>query len=402
MSDSSSSDDEPLMESPCESDGDSDDDKDVFRYDRRRFIKAAPTAPTQDKLATPARAQRRRLKPSTDDQMSILEKRQEKKQKTLRARIDQTSTLNDDSDESIDDSNYPNVNADADTSIEILDVPDEISVLAATRESKKVIDLADSSDDDENVATIRSNIPTSDPLLQRSRLARLQLRQAQLYHAEDVDVDTTELEAVLPFTVSKASRTQELDKQAVENIGENMQIACIIKREINGKGQNIIKRQFLIKQNEPVQKLVSKILEADSLPASSRVKVVFHGVILEKHRTPASYNMVDEDQVDVEIAANIVPRLNSSRTKSDYGPSLNLKLRRRVGKNVQEIEMRIGSRQPLQQIIDLYREQQNLENQNVSLHFDGEKLDLSKTPLAYDMESGELVDVNCKGRGDGN
>mmetsp|Transcript_3067 Transcript_3067/g.7207 ORF Transcript_3067/g.7207 Transcript_3067/m.7207 type:complete len:400 (+) Transcript_3067:51-1250(+) len=395
MSDSSSSDDEPLMNSPFESDGDSDDDEDVFRYDRRRFIKTAPIKSTQENLATPARAQRKRLKPSTDDQMSILEKRQEKKQKNLRARIDQTSMMNDDSDESVDGSNYPHPNssADADSPIEILDDPGQSAVAATLKQSKKVIDLADSSEDDENVATTRSNIQTSDPLLQRSRLARQQLKQAQLYHAEDVDVDTRELEAVVPLSVVKASREQELDKRTVENLGETLQLECNIKREINGKSQEIIKGQYAIKQNELVQKLVIKILQANSLPASSRVKVAFGGMILEKHRTPASYGMMNEDQVDVEIAANIVPKLNANRAKNEYGPNINLKLRRRVGKNVQEIEMRIGSREPLQHIVDSYRKQQNLEKYSVTLHFDGERIDLSKTPLAYDMEAGELVDL---------
>lgn len=397
MSDSSSDDDEPLMKSPCESENDSDDDDNVFRYDRRSFIKLN-TAP--DNVATPARAHRKRLKPSTDDQMSLLQKKQEKKQKCLLERIDGTNALNDDSDESIDSwkkKTHRGSETDVEDSIEILDDPGVISATVAAKQSKKTIDLEESSDEDDNIAAVRSRLQKSDPLLERSRMARRQLTLAQQYHAEDVNVDTLELEAIVPPLVVKPKVGKNKDMGTAEDLGETLQLACKILQEINGRTRGIIERQYSMKQNESIQKLVNKILLANSLPLSSRVKVTFDGMILEKHRTPESYGIKDEDQVDVDIAANIAPKLNDNRTRSGYGQGLNLKLRRRVEKNVEEIEMRIGNREPFQHLLDNYCRQQKLNQDFITLHFEGEKLDLSKTPLSYDMESQELVDVTFKG-----
>lgn len=393
--DSSSDDDEPLMKSPCESESDSDVDRSIFRYDRKRFIKSSAIQ-TPENFANPVRAQRKRLKPSTDDQMSLLERKQDEQKKKLLARIDRTNVLNDDSDESIDGCEQRrSSDTDADNSIEILDDPEIISAAVAAKQSKKALDFTDSSDEDDNDVAGRPRIQTDDPLLERSRLARQQLTRAQRYHAEDVHVDTRVLDAMTPLSVATKAKHGNKDKGNVEDLGKPLQLACKIKQEINGRSHPIVQLQYSTKQNETIQKLINRILVSNSLPLSSRVKVTFDGIILEKHRTPGFYHILDEDQLEIHIAANIAPNLNDDRTKSANGQSLNLKLRRRVEKKVEEIEMRIGSREPLNHLVDNYCKLQNLEQDSITLYFDGEKLDLSKTPQAYDMESGELLDVNC-------
>lgn len=399
MSDSSS-DGEPLINSPCASDDDSDDD--LFRYDKRKFIKT--TSNQSDFFPTPARAQRKRLKSlSTDEQMSRLEKNQEKKQISLRARIDQSSILNDDSDESVDAVRENDPNFDPNASIEILDDATDRSTTRVQERIMAVVNLAESSDDDDIVAAARSQRGTPLSLagaskeaidaIQRSRQARAQLAKAQLYHAEDVVVDDRNVtEVSVPLTISQL----QTYNMTAENLGETLQFTCNIKREINGKKQDLLERQYSIKENETVQILVDKILLSNSLPTTSRVKLAFGGIILEKHRTPAFYGMVDQAQLDIEITVNIAPTVSTGRAKSDFGPNLNLRLRSRVGKNVHEVEMQIGQREPLKRLLDSYQKQHNLEEKSITLHFDGEKLDMGRTPVDYDMETGELIDVICK------
>ena len=62
-----------------------------------------------------------------------------------------------------------------------------------------------------------------------------------------------------------------------------------------------------------------------------------------------------------------------------------------MGKSLQETNMVLGAQEPFQDLMERYQTQAKL--QNLKFQFDGETLDLKKTPADYDMESGDLMDV---------
>lgn len=54
-----------------------------------------------------------------------------------------------------------------------------------------------------------------------------------------------------------------------------------------------------IRMNEPLQKLMDKYKKHKKLAASATVIFKFDGETMQLHRTPRSYDMEDEDMVDV-------------------------------------------------------------------------------------------------------
>ena len=80
------------------------------------------------------------------------------------------------------------------------------------------------------------------------------------------------------------------------------------------------------------------------------------------------------------------------------GTIMTLSLRRSLTINgkvtSEEIPMKIGALDPLQVLVDQYRQQQQPHlKKKITLQFDGETMILQRTPQQYDMENDDLIDV---------
>jgi hypothetical protein len=402
MSDSSS-DDEPLMSSPEQSLGDDDSD-DVFIYQARKFQKHAKTSkPAKCGYRSPTSSIRRRRpkKMTAEDEISKLEKRKLIQEKKIKERMnlndsDEDSVVELCEAETIDDE-------DNDSSIEVLGTPPKnMNRKIATpilKKPRSILDLLDDSSDEESHP--RTGIPLSEmkgaskeamEALQRSRQATLGLKRAQDYKAEDIYVEIEENDT--PLLTSRIKRSisqpQTLQKKRTINLGKTFSFTFRVQLEINGKKQSTPNRNFTLRENEHLSILLEKFLKAHSLPNSTRVNMNFDGLTLDMAQTPAHYDMMDEDLIDISAKANIIP---TKMSMQNLGPKFNVTLRRKMGKKLEQISMQIGQKESFQQLLDTYREKQRLGKKRISLHFDGDLLDLSKNPAAYDMEADDLVDV---------
>jgi hypothetical protein len=399
---SSSSDDEPMMSSPDASANDNSDDDDIFHYQKRKFVK---TAVGNACKTPPASASRKRSKQmSTDDTMSILERNKERKEKKLRERINRNTSEHDSDDDSVVevvDQSKATAKSDNndDSSIEVLASPSASrrNFAASNQPSGRArmpVDLLDSSDDESPRARI-SQMPLSRlkgvskecmDVLQRSQQATLQLRRAQHYRAEDIQVDTRELERIAPAS----NQRQPID------FGSTLRFNCTIQLEINGKKKETTQEVYTLRENEQIQVLLEKFLKANAMPTCARINMMLDGIALDMIRTPSSYEMIDGDLIDINGKVNVIPTsIRSNKPQNSFGPKLTVKLRRKLGKKMEEHPLEIGQQETFQRIFDAYRESQKLSETRVTLRFDGECINLSKTPAAYDMESGDLIDVIC-------
>jgi hypothetical protein len=411
---SSSSDDEPMISSPDASGNENSDDDDIFHYQKRKFVKTAVGNGNNTPPASASARGKRSKQMPFDDQMTTLERNKEIKEKKLRGRINRKTSQHDSDDDSVveflDQSKATAKSGNNDdSSIEVLASPSDSSrYLAASNQpslrASMPIDLLDSSDDESPRARI-SQMPLSRlkgaskelmDVLQRSKQATLQLRRAQHYHAEDIQVDTRELET--PSIVSKAQQrfAPASNQRQPIDFGSALRFTCRIQLEINGKKKESTQKVYTLRENEQFQVLLAKFLKANAIPTGARINMIFDGMALDMIRTPSSYEMVDEDLIDVNGKVNVIPTsIQSNNHQNSFGPKLTIKLRRKLGKKVEEYPIQIGQRETFQRILDAYRERQKLSETRVTLRFDGECINLSKTPAAYGMESGDLIDVIC-------
>ena len=89
--------------------------------------------------------------------------------------------------------------------------------------------------------------------------------------------------------------------------------------------------------------------------------------------------------------------------KKAYGLTLALKLRQRIGKGkgskLVEHNVKHRQKEPLENLMDYFKSRiaKASASQQFVFRFDGETLDLKKTPATYDMESMDLIDVEAVG-----
>lgn len=401
MSDSSS-DDEPMISSPDESIGDDDDEK-VFTYQARKFQKTASNSRIS---STPPSASKRKSsnQMSTKDQMSLLERKKKSQEWKLKKRIQLDSD-----DDSVVEIAMPTAsrptavekNDDDDSSIEVCSPPKINKNTAASNERtrRSEIDLLDSSDEEEK-SPLRT-IPLSEmagaskeamEALQRSKQAKMGLERAQHYKAEDVYVETNDMDET-PLVSSGIHRNtaqpRSQTKATAVNLGKKLELICRTQLEINGRKKSVPDQKINIRENEQLDVLLQKFLKLHSLPYSARVNMSFDGITLDMTKSPAHFEMMDKGLIDIGAKANVIPK-----KVQNVGPQFNIVLRRKMGKKIEQINMKIGQKENFSSLLDAYRnKEQNLGGKHLSLRFDGEPLDMQKTPAAYDMEADDLIDV---------
>jgi hypothetical protein len=440
MSDSSS-DEDPLLRSPDASDDDSgNSDMDVFTFKAQKFQKTSATNKTP-----PSSTRRKRKLTSArtvEDRLLQMDRKKEQQQHQKKTALKSASNnkqsttfvLSDDSDDGNDSDNVEITSSKPAPALAPV-VPIPLSGTPTTGRKTRsraptnpslvkplVLDLLqDSSDDDEaplpyNVFKSKAAPCSKDALdvLERSRQAASSLRNAQTYHAEDIYVPriqtTTFSYCAPPSSVTAANSRQppqnnnygKTTLHNTTNLGPNLSLKL---RRRNGKQfqETVLKHR----QRASLQSLLDQYRQQQGLTAQQTISFKFDGQTLKMNKTPVSYDMEGGDLIDVEVslaaaaaairpatATSPRPRTTTARIKQNLGPTLALKLQRRTGKRVQETVLKHRQREPLQALLDQYKTHQKLPAyQQISMHFDGESLNMNRTPASYDMEAGDLIDV---------
>lgn len=404
---SDSSDDEPIFDTPVNSEDDSSESgDDVFQYQAQKFQKDTYRS-RNTSSPSPVKKRRTTQAVSGEDQLKRIERKKVIKNKELEEKVRQKikEDFGDSDEESIVEigrkshSSQKQRNQD-DSIIEILDDSPSNKVPAAAsiqnQDSTTFNSSIELSSDDEDYPIV-TNTPldgASLSVLQRSRMAAMHLTQAQQYHAEDIVVDTREIET--PVVAAKPSSVTDYQTKQPVKLGKALRLTCRSQIEVNGKKRPVSEKVYTIREKESFQVLFEKFVKENDLPQSARVTFLFDGMTLELSKTPSSYEMEDEDLIDVNAKANIIPSRAGVTTTTYNGPKIKIKLRRKVGGQFDEIELQMGNADTFQRLLDMYLEKQKLPRERVKLHFDGESLDLKTTPAQVDMESEDLIDVIYK------
>jgi len=105
---------------------------------------------------------------------------------------------------------------------------------------------------------------------------------------------------------------------------------------------------------------------------------------------------MEESDSDVEYMETTPATRKNKATpvakKADLGTLIRVKVRSRQG---EDDTFSIRTKEPIQVLLDRYLKKHPAVNpKNVQFHFDGEALPLTSTPIMFDMEDGELIEVH--------
>jgi Ubiquitin-2 like Rad60 SUMO-like len=384
--DESSSDGEPMISSPDSSDSKGTGEDAVFKFHAERFNKE--TVVHSGSSPSRRRGRSRKHCTSLEEQLHLQESKKQLKFEMIKTRVAKKMSRGSD-----DESNDENQRHKKVVSINH-DSPTGASEKPAQGDIVNLLESSDEEDDNNNCSqdykTMGSALSAeAAETFRKSRLAALQLQEAQHYHAEDiyVPVETPKGPEISAF------QTIQQSEPAPKRRGKFIQITCRAVVLLNGKKQPEWKTNLTIREDEELRSLLDKFLNERALPTTTVITMTFDGETLDYNRTPRHYGIEDLDLIDVH-AKSIIVSMQSVTNK--MGPTLNLTIRERDGKQVMEHRFFLGKQQIIQDLFDKYQNHTNNKGKKCIFQFEGENLDPQKTPAAYDMENGDLIDVFCR------
>lgn len=234
----------------------------------------------------------------------------------------------------------------------------------------------DSDDDDKDVAIPPSlmlghNISSLESI-QRARMARAKLENAQRYHAEDIPE-------------SYEGGTLQIDLPS-RHLGAKVDVSI----QYLGRYTNT----FLYNL-EPLQKVVDRLREHYQLKKNQNLVLELKQKTLDLTKTPASYKISNGAFLILRVIESQHHVITAAK---NLGPTLKLKLRTIAnGKLVSEDDFDLKEREPFSKLVELYKTKTNLgPSKHVVLSFEGDSLGMTQTPQTHDMETGEIIEVSLK------
>lgn len=266
----------------------------------------------------------------------------------------------------------------------------EITVTKKLKKTEPTIDCLNSSDDSDdggcrpglrkypyqmyqqNSCAGNSKNSEAMMLLHQSRQSKQKLKQAQLYKAEDVRV-------VCENKVIKPAERMNL-------LGNNLHLTLRITQVINGEWQHsAAPREVVqtIRKLEPMQKMLDRFIQSESIPENQKVSFMFDGVVMDTTKTPASFELSDGDSIDVEIHKKVAKKAIPM-----------IKLMFRSSKESSD-EMRVGKTHKFGvEIMDQYRQLKKLsKRKKIQFMLDGDAIGANTTPEDEDLDGGEIIEV---------
>eukprot|EP00544_Gedaniella_sp_CCMP2646_P005156 CAMPEP_0202493824 /NCGR_PEP_ID=MMETSP1361-20130828/10008_1 /ASSEMBLY_ACC=CAM_ASM_000849 /TAXON_ID=210615 /ORGANISM="Staurosira complex sp., Strain CCMP2646" /LENGTH=390 /DNA_ID=CAMNT_0049124177 /DNA_START=122 /DNA_END=1294 /DNA_ORIENTATION=- len=287
---------------------------------------------------------------------------------------------------------------------------------AAAKKGEDPVELLDSSDDEQKphsffshaqtppvVVMQRSGVAkdTCDKIMQ-ARNARFKLLQAQQYHAEDCYVPELPPPATTTIVETIEVDTRRiLSKPTRQNLGPPLPLVLRTTQIINGKRSSAATTETInIREMEPIQHLMENYQSKHNIvPAESSVKFSFDGQRMDLLKTPKDYDLEANDIIEVLVTTLRTSGTSDGNTSStvDYGPPLRFNMRTldEHGKLSNEF-LSIRMNEPLEHLLNKYTKKLNITERQVIFKFDGERMDMKRTPKSYDMEEEDIIDVVLK------
>ena len=337
---------------------------------------------------------------------------------------------------------------------------------AAAAAATDVIECLSSDDEsDTESASIRIPKPSGHlppglaASLKQAQQAKARLEQAQEYHAHDVHV-AVQATALIPSVQTVSTRRPTIPTpmgKLTMGMGKVLNLKCRCGHiVINGTKEAMTKEKqsivLVVREKDSLSILVDRFCKAHSFPNEiAKIVMTFDGSKLDVSKTPAFYEMEDEDLIDVSVslprrltaaekqqAARQIPKpLAKSATgttlegqkRGSLGKSLRFSCRtqiktlsktaagqkprgKRRGRQQQQQQQQQSSKpEMVTKTVNLF-ENERLgvlakrlcailgdlppATTKVVMRFDGILLDMEKSPKSYDMEDEDMIEVSIE------
>ncbi|XP_062993380.1 NFATC2-interacting protein isoform X2 [Elgaria multicarinata webbii] len=137
-----------------------------------------------------------------------------------------------------------------------------------------------------------------------------------------------------------------------------------------------------IRMTDPLQRVAEHMGQTLKVHPN-RILLLLRDRELAADATPAGLGLGVADIIDCIVEA-------TSRESADVG---NLRLRVQGKDKSSEMEIMVQKGEPLQALMNRYRQAQGLGRRKLVFHFDGQRLMETWTPEALGMESGDVIEV---------
>mmetsp|Transcript_30254 Transcript_30254/g.63324 ORF Transcript_30254/g.63324 Transcript_30254/m.63324 type:complete len:546 (-) Transcript_30254:2086-3723(-) len=300
---------------------------------------------------------------------------------------------------------------------------------AATAKRIQSIGCSSSDDDDDDSDTedpARSSARSRPPLpanlppdiassLRQAQQAKAKLASADAYHADDVHVtvkETVYVPTARPVAAAKPPSALLLGASA----GKTLRVTCrclymVIGGTRTGTPKEKQTSTLVVREKETLSCLRERFCEVHGLPVgSAKIVMNFDGLPLDVTKTPAFYEMGDEDLVDVSASATALLAPSGGTASVGYSKTpglpgvpgkrllLNCRVRTKsaANKKTEMVEklMALYENNPLGTIAK--RLCGDLGATRVVMTFDGCVLDTEKSPRFYEMEDEDMIDVTAE------
>ncbi|KAL9179623.1 hypothetical protein ACHAXT_008913 [Thalassiosira profunda] len=241
----------------------------------------------------------------------------------------------------------------------------------------------------------------SNKALEEAKKMREQLRAAQDYEAKEAEVQETDLN--LPAMRAKPVEAIDVDLDSdgggkvaamPSYTGPTIRLTLRYPHPATKKDS---KTNIKIKTDQPLQHLADEFTARDGSLEIAVAK--FDGLALNMSKTPAFYDMEDEDLIDAVVkqragrVSNVRPLTRSPQAKQrDLGKPVKVKFR--VNGKANEVDtLSVPSKGTFQSAMAQFAQKRNVSLATCKFIFDGEVLQPTMTPEGLDLEGGEIIDV---------
>lgn len=278
------------------------------------------------------------------------------------------------------------------------------------------------------ISTLNNLPPETVAALRRAQESKARLEQAQQYKALDIHVAIQETNLVPTSTPLKRTASHgtnvALDMTSKKaNMGQTLNIVCRcghavingIKKPMPKEKQSIT---LTVREHELLSVLVKKFCAAHQWShETTTVAMMFDGERLDVGKTPSSYELEDEFLVDFSPSikskkmknvtlgnfleftcmVKIMEKAEGSTSKSTGRRTKRQKVEPPPKKaQIEKKTVKCRENEPLQVIVEklcVGIGNLPLVETKVTIKFDAEALDPSKTPKSYEMMDGDMLEV---------
>ncbi|GAB1610378.1 NFATC2-interacting protein-like [Argonauta hians] len=154
---------------------------------------------------------------------------------------------------------------------------------------------------------------------------------------------------------------------------------------------NLKIKRYEMKYNDSFCRLFAELSSSLEVSEDS-LMLLYNDSTVHQNESPAAIKMRAYDSLVCLVTTETEESCDSNMVTRSGSDIVQLVIQCNNSKK-SNVNMSVGKYETIQSLIDVYRKQQDLKVETVRIYFDGELLNPTHTPAAYDIEDGDCLDL---------